>query len=71
MLALPSSQAALGSLVLAQMNDLHGAKEHLEKAVVLGDNNPDVEANLAKVLRVKLGQAEDKDGDYVLLQSRE
>ncbi len=50
-----SSQAALG-LVLAQMNDLHGAKEHLEKAVVLGDNNPDVEANLAKVLR-SLGQA--------------
>ncbi len=42
-------------LVLAQLNDLRGAKEHLQQAIALGDTNPDVQANLAKVL-MSLGE---------------
>jgi Flp pilus assembly protein TadD len=41
---------ALG-IVLAQLNSMPGAKEHLQRAIALGDNDPEVEENLAKVLR--------------------
>jgi Flp pilus assembly protein TadD len=41
---------ALG-LVLAQLNQMTGAKEHLQKAIALGDNDPEVKENLAKVQR--------------------
>jgi hypothetical protein len=30
---------------------MKGAKEHLERAIALGDNSPEVKENLAKVLR--------------------
>jgi Flp pilus assembly protein TadD len=42
---------ALG-VVLAQLNDMTGAKEHLQRAIALGDNNPEVKENLARVLAV-------------------
>jgi len=41
---------ALG-LVLAQLNQMTGAKEHLQRAIALGDNGPEVKENLAKVLQ--------------------
>jgi Flp pilus assembly protein TadD len=44
------SHEALG-VVLAQLNEMAGAKEHLERAIALGDNNPEVKENLARVLR--------------------
>ena len=42
--------------VLYSLNDFSGAKAHLEKAVELGDNEPAVQYELAKVLQ-KLGDA--------------
>jgi Flp pilus assembly protein TadD len=41
---------ALG-LVLAQLNQMTGAKEHLQRAIALGDNGPEVKESLAKVLQ--------------------
>jgi Flp pilus assembly protein TadD len=49
------SHGALG-LVLAQLNDMQGAKEHLEKAIALGDKSQHLREILSKVLR-SLGQA--------------
>ena len=46
---------ALG-LVLAQLNQMAGAKEHLQRAIALGDNDPEVKESLAKVLQA-LGTA--------------
>jgi Flp pilus assembly protein TadD len=40
---------ALG-VVLAQLKDMTGAKEQFERAIALGDNSPELKANLAKVL---------------------
>jgi Flp pilus assembly protein TadD len=40
---------ALG-IVLAQMKELPGAKEHLERAIALGDSGPEVKQNLARVM---------------------
>src|SRR5208337_3825586 len=40
----------LGS-ILAKLEDLPGAKQHLEKAIALGDADPEVQYNLAKVLQ--------------------
>jgi Flp pilus assembly protein TadD len=39
-------------LVLAQLNDMRGAKDHLQKAIALGDTSADVLQNLAKVLQI-------------------
>ncbi|MGA7856539.1 MAG: tetratricopeptide repeat protein [Terracidiphilus sp.] len=47
--------AALGS-VMARSNDLPGAKQEWEKAIALGDIDPDVQQNLARVLKI-LGEA--------------
>jgi tetratricopeptide (TPR) repeat protein len=44
------SHEALG-VVLAQLNEMTGAKEHLERAIALGDNSPEVNENLARVLQ--------------------
>lgn len=41
---------ALG-VVLAQLNQMTGAKEHLQRAIALGDDAPDVKENLAKVVK--------------------
>ena len=35
----------------AQLNQMAGAKEHLQRAIGLGDNDPEVKENLAKVLQ--------------------
>jgi tetratricopeptide (TPR) repeat protein len=51
------SQSALGQ-VLMQLKDLPAAREHLERAISLGDTEPDVRYNLAKVLR-SLGKVEE------------
>jgi Flp pilus assembly protein TadD len=40
---------ALG-YVLAQLKQMPAAKEQFEKAIALGDSNPEVKENLAKVL---------------------
>jgi Flp pilus assembly protein TadD len=40
---------ALG-VVLARLKQMAGAKEHLERAIALGDNTPAVKENLARVL---------------------
>jgi Flp pilus assembly protein TadD len=40
---------ALG-VVLAQLKDMAGAKEHFERAIALGDNTPEAKANLAKAV---------------------
>jgi len=40
---------ALG-VVLAQLNEIAGAKEHFERAIALGDNTPEAKANLAKAV---------------------
>jgi len=40
---------ALG-VVLAQMKDMVRAKEHFERAIALGDNSPEANANLAKAI---------------------
>jgi len=50
------SHDALG-VVLAQLNDMRGAKEQLEKAIALGDDDAEVKDNLSRVLRV-LGEAQ-------------
>lgn len=42
---------ALG-VVLARLKQMAGAKEHLERAIALGDNTPAVKENLARVLAV-------------------
>jgi superkiller protein 3 len=39
------SQAALGS-ILAKLDDLPGARQHLEKAIALGDADPEVQYDL-------------------------
>jgi len=40
--------AALGS-ILAKLDDLPGARQHLEKAIALGDADPEVQYDLGKV----------------------
>lgn len=50
------SQEALGN-VLSELKDFSGAREHLEKAIELGDSEPAVQYELAKVLQ-SLGQVE-------------
>lgn len=50
------SQEALGN-ALFQLKDFTGAKEHLEKAIELGDGEPAVQYELAKVLQ-NLGEVE-------------
>jgi len=47
-----SAQAheALG-VVLAQLKEMTGAKEHLQRAIALGDNDPEVKENLARIQR--------------------
>jgi Flp pilus assembly protein TadD len=40
---------ALG-VVLAQLKNMAGAKEHFERAIALGDNTPEAKANLAKAV---------------------
>jgi len=66
------AQAELGS-TLAKLDNLPGAKAHLEKAIALGDTAPEVEYYLAKVLQ-RLGddaQAHEKLRIYQqLTQSR-
>ncbi len=52
-----SSQKALGN-VLNNLGDLPGAKEHLGKAIALGDGSPEVEYDLASVLR-RMGDTEE------------
>ncbi len=54
---LPMSHDVLG-LVLAQLGEMRSAKEHLQQAIALGDTNPDVQSNLAKVL-MSLGATDD------------
>ncbi len=49
------SHDALG-VTLAQLNDMRGAKEQLEKAIALGDNDAEVKDILSKVL-LNLGEA--------------
>jgi len=49
------SHEALG-LVLAQLNQMTGAKEHLQRAIALGDNGPEVKESLKRVLQA-LGTA--------------
>jgi Flp pilus assembly protein TadD len=44
------SHEALG-LVLAQLNQMTGAKEHLQRAIALGDNGPEVKESLKRVLQ--------------------
>ena len=44
-----SSQKALGN-VLNSLGDLPGAKEHLEKAIALGDGSPEIEYDLRRCL---------------------
>ncbi len=50
------SQKALGN-ALNNLGDLPGAKEHLEKAIALGDGSPEIEYDLASVLR-RMGETE-------------
>ena len=38
-------------VLLAQLNQMAGAKEHLQRAIGLGDNDREVKENLAKVLQ--------------------
>jgi Flp pilus assembly protein TadD len=40
---------ALG-VVLAQLKEMTGAKEHFERAIALGDNSPEAKANLARAI---------------------
>jgi tetratricopeptide (TPR) repeat protein len=60
------SQEALGSM-LAKLNDFSGARGHLEKAIELGDSEPAVQYELAKVLQ-NLGQAEQAQQKLRLFQ---
>jgi Flp pilus assembly protein TadD len=46
---------ALG-FVLARLNDMAGARKQWEEAIALGDNDPEVQQNLAKVMQI-LGAA--------------
>lgn len=50
------SHDALG-VALAQLNDMRGAKEQLQKAIALGDNDAEVKDNLSRILRI-LGEAQ-------------
>jgi tetratricopeptide (TPR) repeat protein len=50
------SRAALGNL-LAQVGDLAGARRNLEKAIALGDNEPEVQFDLARVYE-RVGMSE-------------
>lgn len=60
------SQEALGSM-LAKLNDFSGARGHLEKAIELGDSEPAVQYELAKVLQ-NLGQADEAKQKLLLFQ---
>ncbi len=44
-----SPHEALG-VVLAELKEMTGAKEHFERAIALGDSSPEAKANLAKVV---------------------
>lgn len=57
------SQRLLGS-TLARLEDLAEAKDHLERAIELGDNQPDVHYELSKVLQ-RMG-----DGEHARQQLR-
>ena len=50
------SQKALGE-ALNNLGDLPGAEAHLEKAITLGDGSPEIEYDLASVLR-RMGETE-------------
>jgi tetratricopeptide (TPR) repeat protein len=61
------SQEALGN-VLSQLKDFSGAREHLEKAIELGDTEPAVQYELAKVLQ-NLGQVEQSQEKLRIFQT--
>lgn len=63
----PDSQRLLG-LTLAKLGDPGGAREHLEKAIVLGDDQPEVHYDLAKVFQ-SLGDKEHAAEQLRLYQS--
>ena len=61
------SQEMLGS-VLSTLKDFSGARDHLEKAIELGDTEPAVQYELAKVLQ-NLGQVEQSQEKLRIFQS--
>jgi len=61
------SQEALGN-VLSQLRDFSAAREHLERAIELGDSEPAVQYELAKVLQ-SLGQVEQSQEKLRIFQT--